>query len=178
MFPRMSPIANSLSSGTQSDIIGILQREQDRAVELLSSSPLLASLFVSYANQAAALESVSPSTESEEWKTLEDTISSLQEEIGKLKPENVEIKERLKAATASQEALRSRVLDLEEANTAQRDEIKSLRAELLEGGGKFNQLVVNSNTERATLQAQISNLEVCLKFYLISELIMLIVTPD
>ena len=161
----MSPIANSLSPATQSDVLGILQREQDRAFALLSSSPLLTSLFVSYANQAAALGSASPSTESEEWKALEDTISSLREEVDKLKPENVDMEEKLKAAAASQEAFRSQVSGLKETNTTQQDEIKSLRAELLEAGGKFDRLLMNSNAERATFQARISNLEVCLEFY-------------
>ena len=107
----MGPIANSLSPATQYDVLEILQREQDRAMELLSSSPLLASLFVSYANQAAALESASaiPSPESEEWKALQNTTAALQEEVEKLKSENIEIVERSKASVDSQEAFRSRL---------------------------------------------------------------------
>ena len=111
MLPRMGPIANSLSPATQCDVLEILQREQDRAIELLSSSPLLASLFVSYANQAAALESASaiPSPESEEWKMLQNTTAALQGEVEKLKSENIEIVERSKASVDSQEAFRSRL---------------------------------------------------------------------
>ena len=43
-------------------------------MELLSSSPLLAALFASYANRAAALEASTPSTKSESTKSekLED----------------------------------------------------------------------------------------------------------
>lgn len=98
---------------------------------LLSSNPLLTSLFVSYANRAAALESNVPSTEAEDWEVLENTISVLvQEEIGKLKPENVNITERLEVATASLEAFRSQVASLKEATETQWQDIDSLRAEL------------------------------------------------
>ena len=158
----MGPIANSLSPITQSDILGILQREQDRAMALLSSSPLLASLFVSYANQAATLESASttPSPESKEWRGLQDTISILEEEIRRLKSENLEMAEGMEAAGASQEAFRSQVTSLKEVNTTQQDDIKSLRAELNETKDKYDRLLVNSNAENAALQAQVSDLEV------------------
>ena len=55
------PITKSLAPGTQSNISGILQREQDRAMALLSSIPFLASRFVSCVNQAAALKGSTPS---------------------------------------------------------------------------------------------------------------------
>ncbi|KAF9642246.1 hypothetical protein BDM02DRAFT_2470833 [Thelephora ganbajun] len=162
MFPRMSPIMNPLSPATQCDILGILQREQDRAMELLSSSPLLASLFVSYANQAAALESAlaTPSPESDEWKALQNTISTLEEKIEKSKSEDLEIVERLEVATASQEAFRSQVSSLREVNATQQDDIKSLRAELIEVKGKHDRLLVESNAERAGLQGMVLDLEV------------------
>lgn len=156
----MSPIANSLPPATQSDILGILQREQDRAIALLSSSPLLASLFVSYANQAAAFESYTPPAESEEWKALENTVSRLQEEVDKLKPENLEITERLVAAGASLEAFRSQVTSLKEVNVVQRLDIGSLQAELFESKDKYNRLVEDSNAERDVLQSTVSDLKV------------------
>ncbi|KAF9641940.1 hypothetical protein BDM02DRAFT_3124979 [Thelephora ganbajun] len=131
-------------------------------MELLSSSPLLASLFVSYANQAAALESTlaTPSPESEEWKALQTTISTLEEKTEKLKSENLETVGRLEAAAASQEAFRSQVSSLREVNTTQQDDIKSLRAELTEVKGKHDRLLVESNAERASLQVRVLDLEV------------------
>ena len=53
---------------------------------LLSLSPLLSTLFLSYANRAAALESASatPSPESEEWKELQATVSQQQKQIDAL----------------------------------------------------------------------------------------------
>jgi len=126
---------------------------------LLSSSPLLASLFVSYANQAAALDSDTPSTESEEWKALENTISRLQEEVDKLKPENLEMSEKLEAAAASQEAFRSQVSALKDVNATQQDDIKSLREELLEAKSKHDRLLVDSNAEKAELQIRLLDLE-------------------
>ena len=171
MLPRNGLNASSLSPITQSDILGILQREQDRAMALLSSSPLLASLFVSYANQAAALESASatPSPESEEWKGLQNTIITLQEEVKKLKSENLETVEGLEVAEASQEAFRSQVLSLKEANTSQEDDIRSLRAELVEVKENYDRLMVDSNAEKSALRTRVLDLEVCLDSCLITD---------
>ena len=129
---------------------------------LLSSSPLLSSLFVSYANRAAALESASstPSPESEEWKILQTTIAELREENGELKSESLEVTGKLEAAVASQEAFRSQVLSLKEINTTQQDDIKSLRAEFTEVEDEHNRLTVDSNTENAALKVQVLDLEV------------------
>jgi len=99
-------------------------------MSLLSLSPLLSNLFISYAKRAAALESVSvtPSPESEEWKVLQtDTIAILQEENEKLRSTNREVTEKLAAAEASQEAFRSQVSFLKGVYTTQHDDIKSLR---------------------------------------------------
>ena len=127
---------------------------------LLSSSPLLASLFVSYASKAATLECVTPSTETEERKALENTISTLQGEIDKLRPENVKMTEGLEAATASLEAFRSQVISLKEVNVAQQQDINSLRAELLEYKDKHSRLVEDSKAEKDALRVTISDLEV------------------
>ena len=145
---------------------------------LLSSSPLLVSLFVSYANQAAALESASatPSPESEEWKVLQNTTGALREEVGKLKSENFERAEELRAAADSQEAFRSQVSSLKQVNTTQRDDIKSLRAELADAKDNYNRLLANSNTEKVALQGRVLNLEVHPEFRLMGRLSMLIDT--
>ena len=138
----MGLITNPLPPATQIDVLGILQREQERAIALLSSSPLLTSLFVSYANQAAALESASatPSPGSEEWKGLQNTIVPLQKEIGKLESENLEVTEGLEAAEASREAFRSQVSSLKEVNATQENDIESLRAELVEAKERYDRL--------------------------------------
>ena len=140
-------------------------------MSLLSSSPLLASLFVSYANQVATLESAAatPSPESEEWKALQDTITTLQEEVERLKSENGEMTKGMQSAEASQEAFHSQVLSLKEVNTSQLDEIDSLRAELIEAKEKYARLTAESNTEKATLQTQVLDLEVRLDSCLIMD---------
>jgi len=131
-------------------------------MSLLTLSPLLSSLFISYADRAAALEaaSASPSPESEEWKALQATIVTLQEEIEKLKSENLDMTGRLEASAASHEAFRSQVSSLKDANVAQQDDIKSLRAKLVEAKDKYDRLIIDSNAERAALQIQVLDLEV------------------
>ena len=160
-FSRMGQITDSLSP-VKNDILGILQREQDHAVELLSLSPLLSSLFISYANRAAALETTSatPSPESEEWKSLQDTVAGLQEENEKLKLENLEVVGKMDAAMASREAFCSQVSSLKEVNTTQQGDIRLLRAELAEVKVEYDRLVADSNAERTALRIKNSDLEV------------------
>jgi len=127
-------------------------------IALLSSSPLFARLFLSYVNQTTALEpaSATPSPESEEWKVLQNVIAILQEEIEKLKSEGLELTKELE----SSKAFRSQVSSLEAANTTQRDDIGSLRAELAEAKESHDRLMVNNNAEKAALQTRILDLEV------------------
>jgi len=148
-------------------------------MSLLSLSPLLSSLFISYANRAAALESASatPSPGSEEWKTIQTTIAILQEENEELKSKNREAMGKLAAAEASQEAFRSQVSSLKEVYTTQQDDIKSLQAELAEANGKYDRLMVDSNTEKAALQIRVLDLKVGLRFCLVGESIVLIDAP-
>ena len=129
---------------------------------LLSSSPLLASLFVSYANRAAAFESASaiPSLEREEWMALQNTITTLQEEIKDLTSENCEMAERLESAEASREAFRSQVSSLKEVNATQQADIKTLWADLTEINGKYDRFVADSNTEKTALQTRVLDVEV------------------
>ena len=141
----MSPIATSFPPATQSDIIGILQQKQDRAVAILSSSPLVASLSASYA------------------------YSTLQGEIDELRSENLKMIMDLEAAAASLGAFRSQVVSLEKVNVAQQWEINSLREELLESKDKHSRLVEDSRVERDALRSTIFGLEVSLGSRLIMD---------
>ncbi|KAF9642360.1 hypothetical protein BDM02DRAFT_2310510 [Thelephora ganbajun] len=162
LFSKAGPIASPLSLATQNDILAILQREQDHAVSLLSLSPLLSSLFISYADRAVTLESVSvtPSPESKEWRALQSDIAALREENSKLKSENRELAVKLATAEASQEAFRSQVTSLKEVNATQQGDIKSLQVELVKAKDTYDQLLMDSDAERATHQIHISDLEV------------------
>jgi len=130
-------------------------------MSLLSLSPLLSSLFISYANRVAALESASgaPSPEGEEWKTLQTTIAILRKENERLESETHEMAGNLDVAEASREAFRSQALSLKEINATQQDDVNSLRAELSEVKDKYDRLAEDSITERAALQVQVLDLE-------------------
>lgn len=56
-------------------------------------------------------------------EALENTISILWAEVGKLKPENVNITKKLEVATASLEAVRSQVASPKGANATQQGDI-------------------------------------------------------
>lgn len=130
-------------------------------MSLLSLSPLLSSLFISYANKAAAHDSActAPTPESEEWKALQNSINTLRWENEKLQSENRELLLKLEAAGGPQ------ISRLKESNTTQQDEIESLRKELVEAKDLYDRLAADSGTEKATHKIRISDLEVGLKFY-------------
>jgi len=134
-------------------------------MSLLSLSPLLSSLFLSYANRAATLESASttPSPISEEWKTLQATVTALREENEKLKLETREMANKLKAAEASQEAFRSQVSNLNGVNATQREDIESLRAECSKIQDEHDRLMVDSNAQ----MVRVLDLEVRLESFLV-----------
>ena len=131
-------------------------------MSLLSLSPLLASLFLSHANRAAALDPApaTSSPESEERKALRETITMLLEENQKLKSETREMARKLRATEASQEAFRSRVSSLKEANSTQLDNISSLQEELVEVEDEYDRYMADSNAEKAALRIQVLDLEV------------------
>ena len=113
---------------------------------------------ISHANRAAALETAS--SKSEERKALQGVITTFREESEKLKSEMREVVRRLEATETSHEALRSQASTLKEINMTQQDNIKSLRAELIEVEDKYNRFMVDSNAEKAALQARVLDLEV------------------
>jgi len=131
-------------------------------MSLLSLSPLLSSLFISYANRTAAHESASatPSPESEDWKALQATVVALREKIDELESENCVMAGKLEAAAGSQEAFRTLVVALKEDAEIQQDGIRILTQQCTEGNDRYNRLVAESTAEKTAFQAQIVDLEV------------------
>lgn len=136
-------------------------------MSLLSMSPLLSSLFISYATRAAVIGScnISPPPESGEWKSLQDTIAALQEENEKLKSEIHHMAGKLETAETPREVFHS----LKEVNATQEEDIRSLRAQVFEAKHSYDRLVEDSNAEKAALKVQISDLEVGLQSCLIAD---------
>ena len=128
---------------------------------LLSLSPLLSSLFVTYANRAASLESTSASSsENGGWKMLRDSITALREENEKLQTENREMVSKLEVAQASQEGLRSHISSLGEINAAHQNEVNSLQKELVESKDLYERVMKDWNVEKTAYQTRISDIEV------------------
>jgi len=99
-------------------------------MSLLSLSPLLSSLFLSYANRAAVIESAS-APDSRGLKALQNTIAVSQEEIEKLKAENLETVGRLEAAAASErKALQAIITALREENEKLKSESRGMAGRL------------------------------------------------
>jgi chromosome segregation ATPase len=175
-------MSSPTTPATPSEVLGIFQREQEHAMFLLSLSPLLSSLFVSYANRAASHESASstsaPSPENEEWKKkLQNIVAALREENGKLRSENREVSLKLETEQASQEGFRSHISSLEQVNAAQQNENKSLRKELVEARDLYEQVMKGWNAEKAAYQTRISGVEVGFRLCQPGESIVLIGKP-
>jgi len=128
---------------------------------LLSLSPLLSSLFVSYANRAASHRSASstPSHESEEWKAFQSTVTVFREENERLQSENREMVLKLEAAEASNEGFRSHISSLRQVNAAQQSEVNSLRKELVETKDLYERVMKDWNGEKAAYQTRISGIQ-------------------
>jgi len=131
-------------------------------MSLLDLSPLLADLFLSYANRAAALEpeSAASSPESEERRALREIITRLLEENQKLKSETRGMVRKLRATEVSQEVFRSRASFIKEANTSQLDDVSSLRGELVQVEDEYDRFMADSGAERAALRVELLDLEV------------------
>lgn len=161
LLSRTGPTANQQPFTTQNDIVEIFQQEQEHALSLLSLSPLLSSLFLSYARRASGHGSASAtaSADSEEWKVLQNTIKSLREENEKLRVNSREMIRKLEMSEASQAMLRSQVSSVNEANGTYRDDINTLRAELIELRIKYGRILKDSEAEKNALKVQISDIE-------------------
>ena len=134
----------------QSDILEIFQQEQDRAVSLLSLSPSLATLLLSYSNRV----------EIQNRRAFSEAIIQLLEENQRLKSEAPEMVQRLRATEASQKTVRSQLSSLREAGATHQNAIDSLREELVEVEDKYDRFMADSNAEKAALHLQVLDLEV------------------
>ena len=109
-------------------------------MSLLAASPLLSSLFLTYANRAAALDGPSaPSPIDIEWSEMKTMNSRLQEEVALLRAQLNEETERAKAAEDCVEALRAQLssvkstnLDLEAAVSGERKRLEVVTSEYAE----------------------------------------------
>ena len=130
----------SLASNTQKDILQIIRKEEDHAMSLLSASPLLSSLFLTYANKAATLNGPSaPSPIDLEWSEMKALNTRLQEEVASLRAQLDREIARAKTAEDCVEALRSQLSSVKDVNrnlettvSDQRDRLEVVASEYAE----------------------------------------------
>ena len=106
-----------LVSNTQKDILQIIRKEEDHAMSLLAASPLLSSLFLTYANKAATLDGPqAPSPIDVEWADMNAMNAHLQEEVAALRAQLAKEADRAKMAEDCVEALRAQLSSVKDAN--------------------------------------------------------------
>ena len=85
-----------------------MRKEEDHAMSLLAASPWLSSLFLTYANKAAAPDGPSaPSPIDLEWTEMKAMNNRLQEEVASLRAQLDNETDRAKTAEDCVEALRA-----------------------------------------------------------------------
>ena len=102
-------------SNAQKDVLQIIREEQDRAMSLLAAR--LSSLFLTYADSAAALDG--PPTLSPidpEWSEMKTLNSSLQEEVASLRAQLEKETGRAKTAEDRVEAFHAQIASLKDTN--------------------------------------------------------------
>ena len=77
-----------------------------------------------------------------------------------MKSENLETVGRMQVAAAFREETSAQVSSLMEINTNQQRDVESLRAGLAEAKDKYDQLIADSNAEKAALHIRLLDLEV------------------
>ena len=100
-------------------------------MSLLAASPLLSSLFLTYANRAAALDGPpTPTPIDREWSEMKALNTRLQEEISSLRAQLEKETDRAKVAEDCVEALRTQVSSFKDANYNLETEVSNERAKL------------------------------------------------
>jgi len=100
-------------------------------MSLLSASPLLSSLFLTYANRAATLDGpAAPSPIDVEWTEMKELNSRLQEEVASLRDQLNKELDRAKVAEDCVEALRAQLSSVKSANRDLETEVSDERARL------------------------------------------------
>ena len=124
-------VDSSFMSNSQRDILQIIQKEEDHAMSLLAASPLLSSLFLTYANRAATLDGPStPSPIDLEWTEMKALNTRLQEEVALLRGQLNKEADRAKTAEDCIEALRAQFFSIINANCDLEAAVSEKRARL------------------------------------------------
>ena len=121
----------SFMSNSQRDILQIIRKEEDHAMSLLAASPLLSSLFLTYANRAATLDGPpTPSPIDLEWTEMKALNTRLQEEVASLRDQLNKETDRAKTAEDCVEALRAQLSSIKNANCDLETAVSEERARL------------------------------------------------
>jgi len=136
----------------QRDILQIIRKEEDHAMSLLSASPLLSSLFLTYANRAATLDGPpAPSPVDVEWTEMKTLNNRLQEEAALLRDQLKRETDRAKVAEDCVEALRAQLSSVKCAN-------RDLETEALEERIKLEAITSEYTTHKKEAKDTIAEL--------------------
>ena len=130
------------ASPVESEVFHILQKEHTHAISLLRSSPLLSSLFVSYASRAPSPPIHSPSSSSstsptpshndERWSDLKASFGTLRTDHDRLRTDYVNLLKQVEQDQKEMTELRERFADIQHQHLTAENELTKAHGETRE----------------------------------------------
>lgn len=136
------------ASPVESEVLHILQKEHTHALSLLRSSPLLSSLFVSYASRASSppvhsqssssSSSPTPSHNDERWSDLKTSFETLRTDHHKLRADYVNLTKQVELDQKEMTGLRDRFADIQRQHLTAENELINAQGEIREMHTKYD----------------------------------------
>lgn len=163
------------ASPVESEVLHILQKEHTHALSLLRSSPLLSSLFVSYATRApgSSIQSQSsssssspiPSHNDEQWTDLKTSFETLRTDHEKLRADYVNLMKQVEQDQKEMTELRERFADIQHQHLAAETELIKTQGDMREMQTKYDAALLklqqrDISHERITVELESAHAEI------------------
>ena len=162
-------------SPVESEVLHILQKEHTHALSLLRSSPLLSSLFVSYATRAPSSPSQSqsssssssptPSHDDERWTDLKTSFETLRTDHDRLRADYVNLTKQVEQDQKEMTELRERFADIQHQHLVAETELVKAQGDMREMETKYDAALLklqqrDISQERITVELESAHAEI------------------
>ena len=165
----------AVASPVESEVLHILQKEHTHALSLLRSSPLLSSLFVSYATKApgspvhsqssSSASSPIPNHNDERWTDLKASFETLRTDHDKLRADYVSLTKQVEQDQKEMTELRERFTDIQNQHVAAETELIKAQGDMREMQTKYDAALLklqqgDISRERVTVELESAHVEI------------------
>jgi len=163
------------ASPVESEVLHILQKEHTHALSLLRSSPLLSSLFVSYASRVSSSPTPSqspspsppptPSRNDERWTNLKTSFETLRTDHDKLRADYVDLTKQVEQDQEEMTELRERFADIQRQHLTAETELIKAQGDTREMETKYDAALLklqqrDMSQERMTVELESAHAEI------------------